>query len=286
MERTELELRTKRWLERERTTDAYEGDINDYLCQNNYRLYKYQSPFAVQGISDSDETAFDRFYNHIEQKTITLSAPSVFNDPFDCLYALPLNCSVNIMRAVKKANDCYNRVGCLAEGYDNRLMWSHYGADHQGVCIEYDVTNLSVNQKELLFAPVVYSRKPVLIPECIINSGVAMDPLTDTEKSLLTEGLFTKDQIWSYEKEWRIIRRKDYTHETEKHINFLMPAIRTIYLGAGISNFLNYSSKENRQVVDQLIRLKRLCEKKEIRLQMLTLNPNTYGLKLGKCLTE
>ena len=32
-------------------------------------------------------------------------------------------------------------VFCLAEKKDCPLMWSHYGAEHQGICIEYDLSD-------------------------------------------------------------------------------------------------------------------------------------------------
>lgn len=285
MERKELEQYTKLWLKRKLTIDAYERVANIYLEQNNYRLYKYQSPFTVKDEPNIKETAFDRFCNHIKHQTMTISAPSMFNDPFDCQYALPPNCNEKAMKVIKKANDCYNRVGCLAENYDNRLMWSHYGGAHQGVCIEYDMTNFSTDEANCLFAPIIYTTERVKIPHRLIDPNAPNHPISYNEESILREALFTKDKIWNYEKEWRIIKRGDYTNETTGYMNFSMPPIRAIYLGAAISNAVNWKGNKHDCFHEHLAELKALCEEKKIRLQMLSLNPTTYDLQLGKCIT-
>lgn len=285
MERIELEQYTKLWLRNKLTVDAYESAVNIYLKQNNYRLYKYQSPFTVKDGPNFKEKVFDRFYNHIKHQTMTISAPSMFNDPFDCQYALPPNCNAKAMEVLKMANDCYNRVGCLAENYDNLLMWSHYGGAHQGVCIEYDMANFSTAEANCFFAPIIYATERVKIPPRLIDPNTPNHPISSNEESMLREALFTKDKIWSYEKEWRIIKRGDYTKEAAGYMNFSMPPIRAIYLGAAISNTVNWKDNKRDCFLERLAELKELCEEKRIRLQMLSLNPATYDLQLGKCIT-
>ncbi len=92
-------------------------------------------------------------------------------------------------------------IGCLCSDYKNRLMWSHYAANHTGFCIEYDLSKLESNVSKVLILPVLYSRERPLIPwNSILNKNINY-----TYELQLIHFLITKDSIWSYEKEWRIL---------------------------------------------------------------------------------
>ncbi len=78
-------------------------------------------------------------------------------------------------------------VFSLCEHPDDILMWSHYGASHTGLCLEF-----SSEQLPLAPEPVVYA------PEFPIIS------FTDSAKSQAAI-LLTKAAHWCYEKEWRIL---------------------------------------------------------------------------------
>jgi hypothetical protein len=81
-------------------------------------------------------------------------------------------------------------VFSLCEHPDDILMWSHYGASHTGLCLEF-----SSEQLPLAPEPVAYA------PEFPVIS------FTDSAKSQ-TAILLTKAAHWSYEKEWRILADK------------------------------------------------------------------------------
>lgn len=85
-----------------------------------------------------------------------------------------------------------DRVGilCLVERPDNLLMWAHYGAAHQGVCIEFDTS-------EWLFrvaGQVQYS-----------DTYPVVDTANQTPQAVAESFLWTKSKDWHYEEEWRII---------------------------------------------------------------------------------
>jgi DUF2971 family protein len=105
-------------------------------------------------------------------------------------------------------------VFCLSEIPDDILMWSHYGDQHKGFCVEYTRTNRNIlgklfvdafikhkypNQGFETYEPrthrVIYSD---LYPDInftqIFENGEALDKL-----------VLTKSKQWSYEREWRIV---------------------------------------------------------------------------------
>lgn len=53
-------------------------------------------------------------------------------------------------------------IGCLAEDYKNRLMWSHYADSHKGFCVEYDFSLSDL--ASIVPLPVCYSDDRVMMP--------------------------------------------------------------------------------------------------------------------------
>ena len=133
---------------------------------------------------------------------------------------------------MKTVMDQSYRVGCLCTEYKNRLMWSHYADGHKGFCIEFDCS-AEVGQILPLF-PVIYSKDIVKMPwkYCLTPEGTK-----DPEFSgRLIQAVLTKDDVWKYENEWRILLPNTFEQ------NYKMPKISCVYLGA-------FCNKENEQKI-------------------------------------
>jgi len=91
-------------------------------------------------------------------------------------------------------------VICLSEVNDAILMWSHYGQNHTGICIEFErQPNNKLGDAELC-SPVHYSSKyPV------IDLGKM---LLNRDGQTLNLMLRYKADCWASEKEWRLITDK------------------------------------------------------------------------------
>ena len=128
--------------------------------------------------------------------------------------------------------DEWYRVGCLCSDNKNKLMWSHYANGHRGFCIEYDFSSCWEVLKDVYLLPVLYSRDRVVMTEEVILTKVEAE--RERKKNYtktLIKSLITKDDIWNYENEWRII-----TTAKNGAGNIKMPSISCIYIGALCSN--------------------------------------------------
>src|SRR5688572_21539252 len=85
-------------------------------------------------------------------------------------------------------------VCCLTEICDDILMWSHYAAQHTGVCIGIRPDRIASK----LFRPVEYSEVVPLLD--------AWEYIRGSAGTFVKLGL-TKASHWSYEKEWRTVDR-------------------------------------------------------------------------------
>ncbi|WIH90176.1 tetratricopeptide repeat protein [Brachyspira pilosicoli] len=163
-----------------------------------------------------------------------------FNDPIDPV----------IKR--NRDNEAYNyllekiKVSCLTMHNDNTLMWSHYSDKHQGICIEYDISNIS-KRKEIIFKKIKYHTKMNRY-----NSFTSNDDLTIrnfvldeyTEINYIIESFTIKSKEWEYEDEYRIL------FYDEKNEN---PNGRSIDLPIKSICFGVQTSKEDKELVYNIV---------------------------------
>jgi hypothetical protein len=85
------------------------------------------------------------------------------------------------------------RIYCLTPDPLSTLMWSHYGDNHRGICLEFHLGNpVFLNAWE-----VKYDKKyPAWVPHRVLEHAIDM--------------LLTKSDAWRYEQEFRVIAGPDY----------------------------------------------------------------------------
>lgn len=83
------------------------------------------------------------------------------------------------------------RITCFTEDGNNPLMWSHYTANHNGVCLKFDLS------KDEAFSNAIQ-------PVNYIDELIDVRTTEDFQKSLLT-----KLSPWKIEKEWRILDKNE-----------------------------------------------------------------------------
>lgn len=97
----------------------------------------------------------------------------------------------------------YDRgICCFATSFANLLMWSHYGEQHNGICVGYNI-----------------KRKPVPVLRKVIYGGSRIINTSIIEKSILQKDrdaqeiidrniLLRKAAPWKYEQEWRLFGKR------------------------------------------------------------------------------
>ena len=102
----------------------------------------------------------------------------------------------NYISEMNKAFQSKVYAACFSETNDNILMWSHYAQYHQGVCIEYDFSNIDFTDRLLLtLSPVKYT-----------NELFDMQKFSNRESiDRLTLAALSKNKCWEYESEWRLL---------------------------------------------------------------------------------
>ncbi|WP_422650014.1 DUF2971 domain-containing protein [Cupriavidus sp. H18C1] len=87
----------------------------------------------------------------------------------------------------------------LSVRWDSPLMWSHYGDEHRGVCIEYSTEAHRCN----FLAPVNYNSTRYLetadLHDWLVTRSV------DAKERIFRQFFLAKAGQWRYEKEWRAV---------------------------------------------------------------------------------
>lgn len=209
-------------------------------------LWKYLSPHRI----DVLQTGLIRW-----------APPSRTNDPFE---ALPILASLNLRRPDNdkpmsiKVGSYYSveisgvqysmsyadlrdalvtfrdSVGmlCLCEVSDHPLMWAHYAQDHTGFVVEFDCEHayFTDTEKRLEFRQVSYldRRQSLLDLAAHERDGALHSSATMNFMSMY----FAKHSTWSYEREWRVLRKLP---DTPDNPNFLFPypreSIKRVIIG-------------------------------------------------------
>jgi len=85
------------------------------------------------------------------------------------------------------------RVYCLGPDPRNLLMWSHYANGHHGICLEF---SLSIK----IFCAAL---------KCEYSSAYPIMKLYDDSDEAALLSLLAKSDVWSYEKEYRLIVQEE-----------------------------------------------------------------------------
>lgn len=128
-------------------------------------------------------------------------------------------------------------------------MWSHYADQHKGFCIEYDLSRIDFANYETMYPPSMvdvafgglfkcnYQAKTIILPKTLIFKSFSGNKLSLKEKIRLEKqkilSFLTKSTAWSYEHEWRLLVKDEYSKIFNHLISF--PYVNAVYMGCRMS---------------------------------------------------
>lgn len=227
----------------------------------------------------------------IKNKTLWLSSPFNFNDPFDCILNFDYtNEVVSVCKGIserlygvefteeflrypsidKKLSELIEQmngrvsnimpipniyVSCFSEidNLHSLRMWAHYANNHTGFCAEYDFDTLN---QSVPFGciPVKYTKD--------FSREIHANSIEASTKNFL-KMVFNKSDEWSYEKEWRLAQEIEGVSNDGVNIDFALP--KKIYLGC-------------KSCVTLKEELFYICKYNQIELYQMYIQPGTFSL--------
>jgi len=203
------------------------------------------------------------------------SHPDNFNDPYDSklllgkkkLYVYLMRVGENKLRLVpidvsllqkfmqNEVNDV--EICSFSKTGQEMLMWSHYAADHSGLCLEFD-------EELLLERQHCDAREVDYLPEQVVNEDILPEEMVEASIKFL----YTKKSVWSYEQEVRYFHKPDPNY-TNGNYPFNKQALKSIYFG-------NKCSKRNIAIYKNLCKRNGFEHVKFYRIELA--NDGTFDL--------
>ena len=183
--------------------------------------------------------------------------PNELNDPFDCF--------THIYDAAGALVNDYHIIS-LTSNKRNLLMWSHYADSHKGMCLEFLLENECFTfENESFNTGMYYNEETGLyywpITEVVYSADDIISNPNPEQADPFSEYdyLYHKGSAWSYEKEYRVIIKKDYIRQ--KTLRYSRKHLSSIYFG------LNIDEREKKIIID------------EMKKDKYTENANLYQMK-------
>lgn len=174
-------------------------------------LYKYYNP-AIGAIA-------------VKDKTVAFARPAFFNDPFELTNMLDSGDDEESFIHEWCHQAIRDSVGilCLTRSPMNPLMWAHYGLNHTGVVVGYEITPndefFNSSERSIITAEegaVIYAQtKPSFEPNAytiellkkIKDKTIIRDQDESKDvRNALRNFFLYKHSVWSYEEEVRIVK--------------------------------------------------------------------------------
>jgi len=262
--------------------------LGESNSMSSMKLYRYM-PFNYNNIRS------------IEKGAIYLSEIGKMNDVFEGLTLVHDSQTIDF----KDLHDLVY-LKSFSEEKDNLLMWSHYGDNHKGLCIEYElkhILNQQDNEKNNL--GILYHLFPVIYLENRVDDESAFNNLKYASKSInqyksdlkdknvpedvewhkdIKSLFLIKSKKWEYEKEWRIAvtfmqmnEKDEEPYDGNKVLyninnqNIPFDCITSIYFGANLEN-------DKQEHIEEIVSRLNNDKDKKISVYKNILNPGEYKL--------
>jgi hypothetical protein len=151
------------------------------------------------------------------------------------LTAIPFAINFEALREAWREQLPKLRILCFSEIPDSVLMWSHYTNSHQGVVLQFEISD-ERDSSFLLAQPVIYRDSLPTLPGVDFWVRAVLGEIGIDWDEFLREYHYVKTPAWAYEKEYRIVsyaKPGDRALFTDELFN--AEDLRGLILGARIS---------------------------------------------------
>ena len=230
---------------------------------------------------------------------IYFTAPSQFNDPFDCQLSRGWHLKSNeeilnylrtkhpndkdqidrvelwlttdredyiryLDEADIKLTDMQSGVFCLAANPTNSLLWAHYAGGHQGLCLGFHTAHLSEQLES-------HCENKNLQIDCIPveyrEELPDLEPFLENDRQWFLQRYRYKAKEWSYEQEYRfVLIKNDVLDNAERAVKISPDCISEVVLGCEVDRETEVQildSIEKLKVSNQGLRTRKAIKSKE-----------------------
>lgn len=146
---------------------------------------------------------------------IKCSLPKDYNDPYELFLGVDLTVTPELLAAYRElvAELPQRPTSCFSKSPIVSPMWAHYGDNHSGFVVEFDVDALKAAFPDILIKDVTYRTEPSENIAGQLQMAVGTKKPRHAyflQQTVLASAYFSKDVAWSYEQECRLLDQEEY----------------------------------------------------------------------------
>lgn len=184
-------------------------------------------------------------FKNINNNQLKIATIDELNDPYEFYVNFASTGRLLNKETLESIKSHYSGIMgllCFSEKWNNPVMWAHYGDNHKGICMEFDIPNTYLLKVE-------YKKEPAIV------NGNDID-----WSSKFVEATKTKFEHWSYEEECRIPVKLDSHEILRRDGLFFIPfsnklVLKRVFLGLRCE----LSVTEKQKLEQQLIPIIHTC---------------------------
>ncbi len=206
-----------------KTSLASDEELKGLLKKSLYYSQAVANHSSYQLECYAYRSASEYMIDALKNEKLSMSAPTTFNDPFDCPILELLNQYGDaISKLIREAYQECLKITCFVkntklepkfdeegdriwepkhandpEEFLNELMWAHYAKNHTGICIKYHFHNDLTKFADKAKNQIAYFRD--------IEYTSDMDVYRKNGAINLRDAFFAKSKAWEYENELRLL---------------------------------------------------------------------------------
>lgn len=198
--------------------------------------YDFNDPMDCQIYIDYHDRASEpnKFLNEVIEQT-SADDPEFSSYIKDKLLLDESGCETKYYLQVIRNLISKLRVTCFSKSFSNTLMWAHYANNHQGYCLEFTYPD----DQDTIFKYMSEVQYTSAYPYLNLPSFTDFNDIKDITENLFNEMIsklvLTKEDIWSYEEECRIVLTDEIGEKIQNIdkniIVYPIEAITAIYYG-------------------------------------------------------
>lgn len=153
---------------------------------------------------------------------IKCSLPEDYNDPFELFLGVDLEQRTELLATYREVVEEIpsQLTTCFSKSPVVSPMWAHYGTNHRGFVVGFNVTQLEETYSELLIRDISYLDSPSEQLASFAEMAAFRKKPRDAmhlRNAVIYHGYFSKYSEWSYEQEVRAVNFEDYVEDVFGH---------------------------------------------------------------------
>ncbi|WBQ13330.1 DUF2971 domain-containing protein [Hyphomonadaceae bacterium BL14] len=151
---------------------------------------------------------------------IKFSLPKDYNDPFELFLGVDLTVTPYLLATYRElvTELPQHPTSCFSKSPIITPMWAHYGENHSGFVVEFDIDALKAAYPDIVIKDVTYRTGPSeQLAEQLQRAAGTKKPRHAyfLQQTVLASAYFSKDVAWSYEQECRLLGAVDKVPEPQ-----------------------------------------------------------------------